>query len=59
MDQISLDVSEILRLNKGSFVLMDGETQIPYHRVLLVTNLRSGEVLWQKRLPQGSLNLDR
>ena len=54
LDQLSIEVSDILRLNKGSFVLKDGETEIPYHRVLLVRNFRSGEVLWEKRLPEGS-----
>ena len=59
MDQLSVEVSDIFRLNKGSFVLKDGGTEIPYHRVLLVRNLRSGEVLWEKRLPEGSSNRDR
>lgn len=59
MDQLSIEVSDILRLNKGSFVLKDGETEIPYHRVLLVRNLRSGEVLWEKRLPEGSADRAR
>ena len=54
LDQLSIEVSDILRLNKGSFALKDGETQIPYHRVLLVKNPRTGEVLWEKRLPEGS-----
>lgn len=59
LDQLSIEVSEILRLNKGSFVLKDGETEVPYHRVLLVRNPRSGEVLWEKRLPESSSDRGR
>ena len=48
-DELKILVSRINRLGKGWFMLNDGETQIPYHRVLVVRNTRSGVVLWQKR----------
>jgi uncharacterized protein (UPF0248 family) len=50
-DEMKIMVSAVSRLGKGWFTLDDGETQIPYHRVLYVRNLRSGEVLWEKRVP--------
>ena len=48
-DQLRIKVSTISRLGKGWFMLADGETQIPFHRVLLVTDPISGSVLWEKR----------
>ncbi len=48
-DQIGIKVSTITRLGKGWFMLEDGETQIPYHRVLYVKDLASGGILWEKR----------
>jgi uncharacterized protein (UPF0248 family) len=48
-DELTIKVSSVSRLGKGWFMLEDGETQIPFHRVLRVKNLRSGEVLWEKR----------
>ena len=48
-DELTIKVSTIARLGKGWFMLADGETQIPYHRVLSVKNPRSGEILWKKR----------
>ena len=50
-DQLVIRVSTISHLSKGSFLLSDGETQIPYHRVLNVTNTVSNRVLWEKRQP--------
>jgi uncharacterized protein (UPF0248 family) len=50
-DELAIKVSAITHLGKGWFMLGDGETQIPFHRVLIVKNLRSGEVLWEKRQP--------
>jgi uncharacterized protein (UPF0248 family) len=47
-DELAIKVSSVSRLGKGWFMLEDGETQIPFHRVLLVKSLRSGEVLWEK-----------
>jgi uncharacterized protein (UPF0248 family) len=48
-DELTVKVSSVSLLGKGWFTLGDGETQIPFHRVLRVKNLRSGEVLWEKR----------
>jgi uncharacterized protein (UPF0248 family) len=50
-DELAIRVSSIYRLGKGWFMLDDGETQIPFHRVLHIKNLRSGEILWEKRHP--------
>jgi uncharacterized protein (UPF0248 family) len=47
-DRIIIRVSEVVRLGKGSFVLGDGETQIPFHRVLYVMDAE-GAVLWKKK----------
>ena len=58
MDELSIKVAAIVRLKKGSFILEDGETEIPYHRVLRVKNMRSGEVMWKKRLQTSSLDSD-
>jgi len=41
-------VSEIDRLGKGSFLLRDGETQIPFHRVLYLMDAKK-TMLWRKR----------
>lgn len=48
-DQRRIRVSSISRVGKGWFMLEDGETQIPFHRVLLVKDSVSGSILWQKR----------
>ena len=50
-DQIRIRVSTISHLGKGWFMLADGETQIPFHRVLCVTDLASKTILWEKRKP--------
>ena len=50
-DQIIIKVSEISRLGKGSFLLRDGETQIPFHRVLYVANGKK-TLLWRKKQRQ-------
>src|SRR4029077_13653141 len=47
-DQMIIKVSEIARLGKGSFLLRDGETQIPFHRVLYVLD-RNKILLWRKK----------
>jgi uncharacterized protein (UPF0248 family) len=47
-DQVIIKVSEIARLGKGSFLLRDGETQIPFHRVLYVIGPEK-TLLWRKR----------
>ena len=48
-DERKIRVSMIPRLGKGWFLLEDGETQIPFHRVLWVRDHKSGEILWEKR----------
>ena len=49
--QMIIKVSDVARLRKGSFVLTDGETQIPFHRVLYVVN-GNKTPLWSKRQRQ-------
>ncbi len=46
-----IKASDITRVGKGSFILSDGETQIPFHRILLVRDERNGQLLWKKRTP--------
>ena len=48
-DQMIIKVSEISEIRRGSFLLSDGETQIPFHRVLYVLGPHK-ELLWRKRL---------
>ena len=50
-DQMVIKVSDIASLGKGSFLLRDGETQIPFHRVLYVLDSRK-TLLWRKRHKQ-------
>jgi len=57
-DQIRIIVSTVSHLGKGSFTLSDGETQIPFHRVLFVKDLRSKTILWEKRKPLHASNPD-
>jgi uncharacterized protein (UPF0248 family) len=47
-DQMVIKVSDIARLGKGSFMLRDGETQIPFHRVLYLLDPKKS-LLWKKR----------
>ena len=47
-DQMVIKVSDIASLGKGSFMLRDGETQIPFHRVLYVLDPKK-KLLWRKR----------
>src|SRR5260370_40166066 len=55
-DQVRIRVSTISHLGKGWFMLGDGLTQIPFHRVLYVVDLRSKTTLWEKRTPLTSAN---
>ncbi len=57
-DQMRIRVSSINRLGKGWFMLEDGQTQIPFHRVLNVKNKTSGVILWEKRKPPLTSNQD-
>ena len=52
-DQMVIKVSDIASLGKGSFLLRDGETQIPFHRVLYVLDPQK-MLLWRKRLREAS-----
>ena len=47
-DRMIIKVSDIAGLGKGSFLLRDGETQIPFHRVLYVMDAKK-TLLWRKR----------
>ena len=47
-DQMIIKVSDIARLGKGSFFLRDGETQIPFHRILYVMDGKKN-LLWRKK----------
>ncbi len=48
-DSVTISVSKISRLQKGSFVLEDKETQIPFHRILYVKRMEDALILWEKR----------
>lgn len=48
-DQAVIDMSMVGTIAKGSFTLSDGETMIPFHRVIRVRNLEDGRILWEKR----------
>jgi uncharacterized protein (UPF0248 family) len=37
---ITINSSDIANILKGSILLEDGETQIPFHRIMLVTRIR-------------------
>jgi len=52
-DQMVIKISDIASLGKGSFLLRDGETQIPFHRVLYVLDSRKN-LLWRKRLREAT-----
>ncbi|OLD55309.1 hypothetical protein AUI46_05340 [archaeon 13_1_40CM_2_52_13] len=58
-NQVRIRVSTISHLGKGSFTLSDGETQIPFHRVLYVNHLSSNTILWEKRTPPHASDPDR
>jgi len=57
-DLVRIRVSTISHLGKGWFMLSDGETQIPFHRILYVMDLRSKTILWEKRKPLHASNPD-
>ena len=52
-DQMVIKISDIASLGKGSFLLRDGETQIPFHRVLYVLDPQK-MLLWRKRLREAT-----
>ena len=47
-DNVKIKVSEIKHVGRGAFLLADGETQIPFHRVLYIKNEQSHLTLWEK-----------
>ena len=46
-DRVTIKVSEVKHVGKGWFLLGDGETQIPFHRILYIRDEKS--TLWEKR----------
>src|SRR5215831_5893720 len=53
-DRVSMRASELESVAKGSFILKDGETQIPFHRILTIRDIRNGLLLWEKRSVRAS-----
>ncbi len=53
-DKVSIRASDVESVAKGSFMLKDGETQIPFHRILTITDVRVGSILWEKRIIKAS-----
>lgn len=48
-DKKSISAKSITKVGKSCFFYEgDEETLIPFHRVVLIKNLKSGEVLWKK-----------
>jgi uncharacterized protein len=48
-DRVTISGSGITNVRKGSFILSDEETQIPFHRILEVKDTRTGLIIWKKR----------
>jgi uncharacterized protein (UPF0248 family) len=48
-DTLRIRASKISQVGKGWFLLSDGETQIPFHRILYVRDEKSDLVLWTKK----------
>ena len=48
-DEMTITASAVANVRKGSFLLSDGETQIPFHRILQVENTKNGTIIWKKR----------
>ncbi len=48
-DTLKIKASEIKHVAKGSFLLRDGETQIPFHRILYIRDETRQSTLWEKR----------
>jgi uncharacterized protein (UPF0248 family) len=58
-DTRTITVSSIKNLRKGSFLLEDMETQIPFHRVLYVRTVDDTTILWRKRESPATPNRSR
>ncbi len=48
-DTVKIRASEISHIGKGWFLLRDGKTQIPFHRILYVRDEKRDLLLWTKR----------
>ena len=48
-DSLEIKASQIANARRGSFIMSDGETQIPFHRILEIKNRQTGYVIWKKR----------
>jgi len=51
-DARTMPLTQVRRVANSWFTYLDSrgnETTIPFHRVTMVKNLRSGRVLWQKK----------
>jgi len=50
-DSKKIPFTSIRKIGKSWFSLLevDDEIQIPFHRIITVQNIRTGEILWQKR----------
>ncbi|MEM3506958.1 MAG: RNA repair domain-containing protein [Candidatus Bathyarchaeia archaeon] len=47
----SILAKNIIKVGKSCFYYKEnGETLIPFHRIVLIKNLKSGKVLWKKSL---------
>lgn len=53
-DTVRIRASTISQIGKGWFLLSDGETQIPFHRILYVRDEKRNLVLWTKRTAERS-----
>lgn len=48
-NMVRIKASEIAHVARGSILLSDRETQIPFHRILYVRDEKKQRVLWTKR----------
>ncbi|MCS7097191.1 MAG: RNA repair domain-containing protein [Candidatus Methanomethylicia archaeon] len=47
----SIPVSLITKIGKESFEYQDyyGKIHIPFHRIILIRNIKTGEILWRRK----------
>ena len=57
-NELRVRASVISKVGKGWFGLPDGETQIPFHRVIWVRDLTTGKSYWEKRYPKSVSSQD-
>jgi len=48
-DVVRIKASSIKKVGKGSILLSDEETQIPFHRIISVKDEKRQQTLWEKR----------